>query len=170
VEGSFAGAVVFVVRHDRSGAYGLIVNKPHPDHDGYFYGGPVKPEQISALHTNDVNLKTSVELKGTGLWYVEGAEAEALRDMNPKPRWFRVMRGYAGWDPKQLDGEIKHDFWKLVDFSDKALTRTPVADMHGKVEAIVKAEAEERAAAKAKKKADKKKEPEPEDRRNINDI
>jgi putative transcriptional regulator len=121
---NFEQTVVMMVKHDKSGAYGLIVNRPDEKNPGYYYGGPVQPDRVAALYTGVANFEGGVPLSDTGIYYVEGPQAEELRKLDPPPPWFIVTRGYSGWSQRQLDREIFREWWKIADFDMLLLTET----------------------------------------------
>jgi putative AlgH/UPF0301 family transcriptional regulator len=121
---NFEQTVIMMVRHDGLSAYGLIVNRPDEKNPGYFYGGPVQPDRISALYTGVDNFEGGQPLSDTGIYYVEGERAEELRKLDPPPPWFIVLRGYSGWSKRQLDREILREWWKLADVDLPVVTET----------------------------------------------
>jgi putative transcriptional regulator len=128
----FYQAVVLIVRHDRNGALGIIINRPLEDRSlasllealgdkdttvegrvRIFAGGPVQPEIGFVLH--------SAEYHATGTTDIDGHVAvtsspEILRDIANKrgPMKTLIAFGYAGWGPSQLDGELEHRFWFIA--------------------------------------------------------
>ncbi|HRI75509.1 MAG TPA: YqgE/AlgH family protein [Alphaproteobacteria bacterium] len=120
----FEQSVLVMLKHDASGGYGVIINRPDEKNPGYFVGGPMEPEKISALYKGVANFEGGVPVGDTGLYYIEGARAEELRKLNPPPAWFIVIRGYAGWSPRQLDREILREWWKIADMDLPLVTET----------------------------------------------
>lgn len=120
----FNQSVIMMVKHNRTGAYGVIVNRPDEENPGYYYGGPVEPEKIAGFYAGVANFEGGVPLSDTGLYYVEGARAEELRKLDPPPPWYIVTRGYAGWSPRQLDREIFREWWKIAEFDLPLVTET----------------------------------------------
>lgn len=110
----FDQSVIFILKHDPTGAYGLIVNKPDEKNEGYYFGGPVEPDKIAGLYAGIANFEGGVPVGDTGLYYVEGERAEELRKINPPPKWFIITRGYTGWGMRQLDREILRESWKVT--------------------------------------------------------
>jgi putative transcriptional regulator len=125
----FDHVVILVVRHDREGALGIVINMPVGERplaallaaigekgtDGaakisVFVGGPVEPDVPLVLH--------SAEYRGTGTLAIDGrvalsASRQILRDMAAKtgPQKSLLAFGYAGWAAGQLDGEIERNVW-----------------------------------------------------------
>jgi len=125
----FDHAVILVVRHDREGALGIVINMPAGERPlaallaaigetgtdatakvPVFVGGPVEPDVALVLH--------SAEYRGTGTLTIDGrvaltASRQILRDMVAKtgPQKSLLAFGYAGWAAGQLDGEIERNVW-----------------------------------------------------------
>jgi len=128
----FVRTVILMIRHDATGAMGLVVNRPIGDVpiakliegvglDGagvrgdirLHYGGPVERRQVLTIHTTDYAIEGS--LRVTGDTAITG-NPEILRAMGrgKGPRRHLVVLGYAGWAPGQLEGEMKAGGWIAV--------------------------------------------------------
>jgi putative transcriptional regulator len=128
----FVRTVILMVRHDATGAMGLVVNRPIGDVpitkliegvglDGagvqgdirLHYGGPVERRQVLTIHTTDYAIEGT--LRVTGDTAVTG-NPEILRAMGrgKGPKRHLVVLGYAGWAPGQLEGEMKAGGWISV--------------------------------------------------------
>ena len=128
----FARAVIYMVRHDASGALGLVVNRPFKavsiadllgrpglPHQGVsgsmrlHYGGPVEPGRVFVLHTADYRAEgTRVVAGGIAL---TGPEV-VLRAIGAGrgPRRALLVLSYSGWGPGQLEREIQDGAWVSV--------------------------------------------------------
>ncbi len=125
----FARAVVYVVRHDADGAFGLVVNRPGPemplapllrqfglDDRGVaggiraHYGGPVEPARGLVLHTGEYATAGTERLGGN---LALTSQPAVLGDIarGTGPRRYRLVHGYAGWRGGQLEGEIDAGAW-----------------------------------------------------------
>lgn len=128
----FSGTVVYLARHDASGALGFVVNRPLEeipvalllgrlglDREGAsgsilaHYGGPVEPGRIFVLHTADHRgAGTQVIADGIALSGSPGV----LRAIGAGkgPRRALLFLSYSGWAPGQLEREIEAGGWAVV--------------------------------------------------------
>lgn len=134
----FAEAVIYMVKHDAKGAFGLVVNRPiakGPFEDllkGFgteiegakgevviHYGGPVSAGQGFMLHSDDVVTENSIKLPN-GLAMTADIKMIAAMARGRGPRQSLMMLGYAGWGPGQLEMELTANSW-FVTRGDKSL-------------------------------------------------
>ena len=124
----FFHAVILLLRHDKNGAFGIVINHPLEqrsirsllagagDRDArvegsllVFAGGPVQPELGFVVHSTDYHRPNTLAVGGVAMT----ADKEILRDIGhhkgPKKSLFAL--GYAGWGAGQLEGEIAHRDW-----------------------------------------------------------
>jgi putative transcriptional regulator len=125
----FARTVVYVVRHDADGAFGLVINRPGPevplapllqelglDDRGVtarirvHYGGPVEPGRGFVLHTAEYATAGTERLVGD---VALTSQPVVLGDIarGTGPRRYRFLHGYAGWRGGQLESEIDAGAW-----------------------------------------------------------
>ncbi len=125
----FSESVIYIVRHDREGAFGLVINRVLAtapieevlagfgvDEKGgkgeitIHYGGPVSPRQGFVLHSDDVVRENSTRVDN-GLAIT--SDATMIRDISlgKGPRQFLLIVGYAGWAPDQLEQELQNKAW-----------------------------------------------------------
>lgn len=127
---NFARTVVLLCDYVPEGAFGLVVNRP-TDYAAnemvklepavvagntlpLFFGGPVQPERGWILVTDQPSDEEH-RLIVDGLYLT--ASQEVLRhvlEASPEPR-ARVIAGYAGWGPGQLDDELAQSAWLMAD-------------------------------------------------------
>ena len=133
--GPFARTVIYMIRHDKAGAMGLVVNRgiargPLADLVAgltrnsreagglkgeilVHYGGPVAPGTGFVLHSTDYMRHSSVLV---GKRYALTSDIRVLQDIGrgkgPRLRLFAF--GYAGWGPGQLESEMRRRFWISV--------------------------------------------------------
>jgi putative transcriptional regulator len=134
----FVHTVVYMLRHDATGALGLVVNRPVAtlslarileslgrDHEGargdlrVHYGGPVESGRGFVLHSGEWMSDESQVVHGGIAVTSDPAVFEALaHGVGPRRVLFAV--GYAGWAPGQLEAEIEGGAWFVVN-ADEAL-------------------------------------------------
>jgi len=124
----FFHTVILLLRHDRNGAFGIVINRPIEQRtiksllegsgekaaavEGsllVFAGGPVQPELGFVLHSAEYHRPDTLAVGEVAMT----ADKEILRDIGrhqgPKKSLFAL--GYAGWGPGQLEDEIDHHDW-----------------------------------------------------------
>lgn len=126
----FAETVIYMVEHDREGAFGLVVNRLILAQDFATFlgeigvevddppggrillhgGGPVDMGSGFVLHTADYADPATVEIDGRFALTVGRAIFRAIAEGNG-PRSYLVAFGYAGWGPGQLDAEMAREDW-----------------------------------------------------------
>lgn len=124
----FRETVILLLRHDRKGSVGLIVNRPtrlplgrvRPNipalstrPETVSFGGPVSPKTLLVLLRSERPPQRSTPVcagvHATGI----GELAEWL-ESGDAGEDFRVFIGYAGWAPGQLEAEIDRGDWQLL--------------------------------------------------------
>jgi len=128
---NFDRTVVYVLEHRDDGALGVVINRPtgesldepldrwvdlQAEPESIFLGGPVETDALIALaYANRPVTEPSDELSP-----VAGRVASA--DLTTDPVLLaglvdsvRIFRGYAGWGPGQLEGEIESGAWLVLD-------------------------------------------------------
>ncbi len=143
----FAQTVIYLVRHDEKGAFGLIVNKPlvkipladllrQLNVEGtetqaeleLYFGGPVQGELGFVLHSRDfAAAKATATVQGG---YAVSDVRQVLRAISeqkgPEKALFAV--GYAGWAAKQLDAELERGDWSVIDADEDLVFDLPVSE------------------------------------------
>ena len=128
----FVQTVVYLVRHDASGAMGLIVNRrvgEMPlaalmrqlglDATGasgtmrVHYGGPVETGRGFVLHTPEYSSEGTLAVPGGLAVTFEPGVLRAIADGHG-PRRTLFALGYSGWAPGQLENEIGRGDWITV--------------------------------------------------------
>ncbi len=128
---NFDRTVIYMLEHHDDGALGVVINRPTGESlieplerwidlqaapESVFDGGPVEPDALIALALAHRPLtEPSDELSP-----VSGRVVSA--DLTADPAFVagvvsavRVFRGYAGWGPGQLEGEINAGAWLIFD-------------------------------------------------------
>lgn len=124
--GSFAESVVLLVRHERGGSMGLIVNRPTkaPVREilpelgelrglelPVYFGGPVEPDGVLAIVRSAKPIGTATRvLPDVYLCNDLGPVKTAARQAEAASR-LRVYAGYAGWGAGQLADELRAGAW-----------------------------------------------------------
>jgi len=128
---NFDRTVVYVLEHNDDGVLGVVLNRPSPEQlrepldrwislqsgpPQVFEGGPVEPDALIAL------ARTTEQLDEPDEYLAPLAGTIASADLASDPTLvagsidrLRVFRGYAGWGPGQLEGEIEAGAWVVVD-------------------------------------------------------
>ncbi|HYT54851.1 MAG TPA: YqgE/AlgH family protein [Verrucomicrobiae bacterium] len=141
----FAETVIYMVKHDADGAFGLVINRPMakgPFEDllkGFgteindakgevviHYGGPVGMQQGFVLHSDDITIESSMKVADGIAMTADVKMIEAMA-RGKGPRQSLVMLGYVGWAPGQLEMELKADSWFVIP-GDKSLVFGKEAD------------------------------------------
>lgn len=141
---NFSRSVVLLAEYGRHGAFGLVVNRrmDEPAHevvrleppttirqDVHLYvGGPVEPNRAWVLTNHR-------ELDGDALEITSGVYLSAAPELirhalqsSPDPQ-VRVVVGYAGWAPGQLDDELATSSWLMAPVQPDLLFDVPMEDM-----------------------------------------
>jgi len=132
--GVFHQTVIYLLRHNSNGAFGLILNRPLEKRSfgkmmedfqvqgpkplerdiTVHFGGPVQRELAMVLHSTEFAEPDTLRITG-GLASAT-APKEILRAMaegrGPKQTMF--TSGYAGWGPGQLEREITRGSWVIT--------------------------------------------------------
>lgn len=129
---NFARSVVLLCDYLPEGAFGLVLNRPTeasatsmvrlqpPVASGNDLvlgsGGPVEPERgwiLTAAEPAEPGFRTIVD----GLYLsTSPLLLRRILETSPAPR-ARVLAGYAGWGPGQLDEELEHSSWLMSDIA-----------------------------------------------------
>ncbi len=127
---NFKRSVVLLVHHDEEGTFGLVVNRDTDlpvsqlcetleiawrglDDELLSWGGPVQPNTGWVLFDDAGEDVEDASAVVPGL-QVAGT-LEALRSVaEAPPEHVRLLVGYAGWGPGQLEGELAQGAWLLA--------------------------------------------------------
>ena len=131
-DSTFAEAVVVVVRYSQGGTVGLMLNHrtevpvsraldplkgAHGRSDPVYAGGPVELPNVLALLRANAMPEGAEHVTGKVYLVSTGAMLEKTLAKRPDPADFRVYLGYCGWSPGQLENEISHGFWHVLNGS-----------------------------------------------------
>jgi putative transcriptional regulator len=126
----FARTVILMVRHDKDGAFGIVINRPiaeRPvadllgmlgDNDApaaagtvrIFAGGPVQPELGFVIHSTDYRQSQTIAIDAH---MAVTSSRDILRAIatGKGPKQSLVAFGYAGWAAGQLEAELGERAW-----------------------------------------------------------
>src|SRR5579862_8331106 len=125
----FFHAVILIVRHDKSGALGIMINRPFEERtlagllaaigkpdatvEGkirVYAGGPVELGAGFFLHSTDYHQADTIAIDGR---IAMSSAPDLLRDLGHHKGPAKVLFaiGYAGWAPDQLEGELARKDW-----------------------------------------------------------
>jgi putative transcriptional regulator len=134
----FQRSVVLICQHDAEGAFGLVLNRSLgkkfgemivanlPDtlkESPLFLGGPVQPNALSFLHTDNFIPEADILPNLT-----MGHSLDELLDAGESfssAKKVKMFAGYAGWNPGQLEQEMKRKAWLTFPASLELVFETP---------------------------------------------
>jgi len=143
VDPNFSRTVVLLCKHSDEGAFGLVVNRPlvtsgrvvvnldppvSTDSDlEVWVGGPVEPQRSWML----VGGESGTEEFMSGMRIADGLYLSTSPDLlrrllepDPPPRT-RLVVGYSGWGPGQLEAELTASAWLMSDIDRELIFSTP---------------------------------------------
>ncbi len=135
----FARTVILIARHNKEGAFGLIINRPAAERPlsqllealgekgapvngtvRLFAGGPVQPELGFVVHSPDYMGPQTLAVDG----HVSVTMSlDILKDIGAGkgPQQSLILFGYAGWGPGQLEGELARRSWTTAPADSKLI-------------------------------------------------
>jgi putative transcriptional regulator len=128
---NFYHAVIYICRHDETGAFGLVLNRPVAkvpfskfaktfgvDSDDnhivrIYQGGPVQLQFGFVLHTTDFH--SAREVCGNDRVAVS-SDVDVMRAVSDGdgPKHLAFFLGYSGWGAGQLEAEIARKSWQIL--------------------------------------------------------
>jgi putative transcriptional regulator len=141
---NFERTVVLLCQHSADGAFGLVINRPvtttarvtsseRPDEGSeqeleVWVGGPVEPER-SWILTSDATDDDRAVVVSEGVYLSTSALVlRRIIDGAANDRT-RLVAGYAGWGPGQLDAEMAASAWLSMDVQLDLVFDTPAERM-----------------------------------------
>ena len=140
---NFNRTVVLLCKHTEDGAFGLVVNRPlattgrvtvnldppvSTDRELQMWvGGPVEPHSSWVLVGEEPS--EAEEVRGMkiadGLYLSTSPDVlRRLLEPIPPPRT-RLIVGYSGWGPGQLEAELEESSWLMSDIDRDLMFNTP---------------------------------------------
>lgn len=123
---NFVRSVILLCEHQETGTFGLVINKPSILQLGdlvqelsfidsvVYVGGPVEQNTLHFLYFGPKLLADSKPL-GHGLWW--GGDfttlVHYLKVGELAVTHVRFFIGYSGWEPNQLNGELREKTWTI---------------------------------------------------------
>jgi putative transcriptional regulator len=143
VDPNFAKTVVLLCEHGTEGAFGLVLNRPTdtsaaeavqltppPETDSgiaLWFGGPVEPQRGWILLGDEPADAEAVEVVD-GL-FLTSSPAVLRRLIESGEARARILTGYAGWAPGQLDQELAASAWLTSEVELDIIFDTPATSM-----------------------------------------
>jgi len=142
---NFRHAVVLLCQHDADGAWGLILNRPTgrpaasvveldpplaaPNDLEVWIGGPVETRRGCILMGEALPDADAIEV-ADGL-FISGSPAllRRLLEGAAPPARTRLLVGYAGWGPGQLETEMAGSSWLITEIDPEIVFDTDPAQM-----------------------------------------
>ena len=147
----FSRAVIFICSHDEKGAMGVVINQTMPDllfgtlledldiesnitlptalyKTPVLRGGPVEASRGFLIHSNDFTEKDTVKVQND-IYMTATIDALLSLSKNIVPENFVFALGYAGWQPGQLENEIKDNAWLTLPATTDLVFNTHVDDI-----------------------------------------
>ena len=140
---NFSRTVVLLCKHSEDGAFGLVVNRPlvttgrvtvnldppvSTDRElQVWVGGPVEPQRSWVLVGDEPD--DDDELAGMRIaerLYLSTSPDLLRRLLEPNPpAQSRLIVGYSGWGPGQLEAELAESSWLMSDIDRDLIFNTP---------------------------------------------
>lgn len=130
----FAGTVIFVCAYSDDGSMGLIINRPAPEIPldnlleqldipcdsnkrdiRVHFGGPVETGRGFVLHSGEYDAAEATLQVTDALSMTASLDILQAMATGGGPKEARLMLGYSGWGPGQLEAEIAQNGWLICD-------------------------------------------------------
>jgi len=124
---SFNRSIVLLADHSEDGSIGFILNKPLdysindliPEVEVKFKvynGGPVEQDNLYFIHKIPQLIPNSIEISLGIYWGGDFSKvAELIKDHTIKENDIKFFLGYSGWQPDQLEHELKANSWVVTE-------------------------------------------------------
>ncbi|MFT7218792.1 MAG: putative transcriptional regulator [Candidatus Azotimanducaceae bacterium] len=135
----FAQSVTLLIEHNKSGAFGLVINKPLnadlkellADHDikcaadvTLLESGPVEQDRLFFIHSSDATFEGSVKVNDQ-LTLSTSLDLVDAMSSGSGPNQIIAGLGYAGWSAGQLESEIQADVWLVTPYNHRIMFDIP---------------------------------------------
>lgn len=138
---NFARSVILICEHGSGGTVGFTLNKPTEHSLGdllpelysplvtVFHGGPVQVDTLHMLHRTPLLFGGNEVVDGV-YW---GGSYEALKEAVTTDSFqsidLRLFVGYSGWEPGQLQQELKDGSWIVAEVPGELLFDTETKEL-----------------------------------------
>ena len=127
-DSNFKDSVVLVMNNIAPAPAGIIINRPtripvsnlFPDierlallEDKLYFGGPVQVDSVSFLFRADTPPEEAVKVVDDVYLSTNGDLLRKLLNREKPMEGLRILIGYSGWGPGQLEAEIARGDWTL---------------------------------------------------------
>ena len=126
---NFVQTPILLVEHNDRGAVGFVLHFPlkrnlnelsefiHYPPIPIYIGGPVDQEHLFFLHRRPDLIDDGTHIID-GIYYAGNFQQVLmhLQDQTLTEKDIRLFIGYAGWDPQQLEEEIKEGSWIVSEY------------------------------------------------------
>ena len=142
-------SMVFICNHDKSGAMGLVINKPIPNMNikgllskinvtaerleniELHFGGIEEPYRCFILHSHDYKVSESIIIKDNIALTVNTDILRACIS-NEGPQKKLICIGCCMWEVEQLENEVASSYWIPIDSDEALIFGNPKADKWSK--------------------------------------
>ena len=144
---NFHRTVVLLVHHDEEGSFGVVLNRTteitagrlcdsieipwrgDPDEE-ICWGGPVQPQTGWVLFGDGCTLGDEQDVRDVGPGLHFAGSLEVLRTVAQQPPdGLRLLLGYAGWGPGQLEVELAEGAWLIAPVEGHVVFDVAIDDM-----------------------------------------
>jgi putative transcriptional regulator len=142
---NFARTVILLCDYTEDGAFGLVVNRPLPEpawtmvktdppvavHRDLrlWFGGPVEPQSTWVLMSGAQGPEDEQREVAPGVLLSVSRKLTLDVLQAPPSRTSRLVVGYSGWSPGQLEKEIAASGWLLTDVDPTLIFGVPADQM-----------------------------------------
>lgn len=141
----FARSLTYICEHNEKGAMGLVINQPvgmtlkelvnqafseaivldEKADEIVLAGGPVSQDRGFILHTTQPGWSSSLALTSE-IMVTTSKDILAVLGNEKAPSKSLATLGYAGWTEGQLEEEIKHNSWLVIEADTELLFDVPI--------------------------------------------
>lgn len=144
---NFHRTVVLLIHHGEDGTFGVVINRGteysaptlcasleidwHGDPgESIAWGGPVQPQTGWMLFDESPEVAGQEDVKHLGDGICFAGSIDVLRELaqEPSPQ-LRLLLGYAGWGPGQLEAELSEGAWLTAPVSREVLFHVDYEDV-----------------------------------------